>query len=55
MQDTQIIIDWVKDETINNVVVKDSNSIFWKVLNYIFCFTSGLFLGLLICYLILNA
>jgi quinol-cytochrome oxidoreductase complex cytochrome b subunit len=54
MQDTQIIIDWVKDETINNIVVKESNKRFWKILNYVFCFFLGFFLGFLLCLLILS-
>jgi hypothetical protein len=54
MQDTKIIIDWVKDENNNNVVIKESNKRFWKIFNNIFCFFTGFFIGFLLCLLILS-
>ncbi len=46
MEDTNIIIDWVNNETNNNVIVKKKSK-FWLILNYFFTFLFGLFVGLI--------
>ncbi len=52
MEDSKIIIDWVEDN--KNVIVKKSYSRFWIIFNYVFVFVSGLFLGLIVAFLIMK-
>jgi hypothetical protein len=48
INDTKIIIDWVKEETENKEIVIKNNKKFWKILNYIFTFTLGFFIGFIL-------
>ncbi len=48
-----IVVDWVKEETQNNVVVvKKSNKRCWRTLNYIAIFLLGFLIGFLSLWLI---
>lgn len=42
-----IIIDWVNPEGKNPVVIKESKSLIWKILKYIFIFLTGFFFGII--------
>ena len=53
MSDEKIVIDWIKpEEKSKAVVIKQSMSIFWKILKIIFIFLLGYFCGVLSAYFI---
>ncbi len=55
MIENAIVVEWNTNETqaqASIVEVKPSNKRFWKIFNYVFVFTSGFFLGMVIILLI---
>jgi hypothetical protein len=55
MIEKAIVVEWDTNERqtpASIVEVKPSNKRFWKIFNYVFVFTSGFFLGMLIILLI---
>ena len=55
MSTSEIVIDWVHPENKSDqVAVKQSESIFWKVLHVLFIFLTGYFFGMITVYFIYN-